>query len=69
MEIDTLFLWMSINAPSLAFFYAAPNDVWSLSRIDFVGHPVDVCGSHAVIRVALRCEAILLYRGGWEGTM
>ena len=67
--LRTLFQWMSVDVSSLAPTYTNLDDVWSLSHIAFVGQPVDASDSHAMIRVSLRCKAMLSCREEWEGVL
>jgi hypothetical protein len=59
-DLRQLFRWMSMDV-SGAVPTATPQECEALSKIAYIGQPVDVSETHAVVRIALGVESLLSY--------
>ena len=59
-ECKDLFRWMSVDVSSVVP-NASAEEKAALSTIAYIGQPVSVCESHAIVRIALGVESLLSY--------
>jgi hypothetical protein len=67
-ELRQLFRWMSLDV-SEAVPDASPEEREALSKIAFIGQPVDVSKEHGIVRIALGVESMLSYRKDAAATL
>jgi asparagine synthase (glutamine-hydrolysing) len=60
-ELRDLFRWMSMDVSSAVSSKATDDEKIALSKITYIGQPVDVSETHAVVRIALGSEALLSF--------
>jgi len=59
-ELRDLYRWMSMDVASLVKD-ATPDEKQALSKPAYIGQPVDVSESHAIVRIALGVDSLLSY--------
>lgn len=67
-ELRQLFRMMSMNL-SDAVPSATPEEREALSKIAYIGQPVDVSESHGIVRIALGVDSMLSYLENPESTL
>jgi len=67
-ELRDLYRWMSMDVSSLVT-EASAEEKESLSKPAYIGQPVDVAESHAIVRVALGVDSLLSYFDNKVGTL
>lgn len=67
-QLRQLFRWMSIDV-SAAVPDATPEEQEALSKIAYIGQPVDVSEKHGIVRIALGVESMLAYKKDPEVTL
>jgi len=67
-ELRELFRWMSMDV-SHAALDATPDEKKALSKTAFIGQPVDVSETYAIVRIALGVESLLSYINNKNGTL
>ena len=67
-EARQLYKWMSLDV-SAAVPAATPEEKLALSTATFIGQPVSVSESHAIVRIALGAESLLSYSLDAEETL
>jgi len=67
-ELRDLYRWMSMDV-SGAVPDATPEEMEALSKPAYIGQPVDVSETHAIVRIALGVESLLSYLDGKEETL
>jgi hypothetical protein len=67
-ELRDLYRWMSMDISNLAPD-ATPEEKAALSKPAYIGQPVDVSETHAIVRIALGVESMLSYFNDKEETL
>ncbi len=67
-ELRDLYRWMSMDVASLVKD-ASADETESLSKPAYIGQPVDVSESHAIVRIALGVDSLVSYLDGKEATL
>jgi hypothetical protein len=67
-ELRDLYRWMSMNVSDLVPD-ATEEEQQYLSKPAYIGQPVDVAESHAIVRIALGVESLLSYLDDKAGTL
>lgn len=67
-ELRDLYRWMSMDISSLVP-EATPEEKIALSKPAYIGQPVDVSETHAIVRIALGVESMLSYFNDKEETL
>ena len=67
-EARDLYRWMSLDV-SAAVPTATSDERAALSTPAYIGQPVDVSDSHAIVRIALGAESLLSYEKSREETL
>jgi hypothetical protein len=67
-ELRDLYRWMSMDL-SHVLSDATEEERIALSKPAFIGQPVDVCETHAIVRIALGVESLISYLNDKNGTL
>mmetsp|Transcript_59754 Transcript_59754/g.146665 ORF Transcript_59754/g.146665 Transcript_59754/m.146665 type:complete len:1189 (-) Transcript_59754:1054-4620(-) len=67
-ELRDLYRWMSMDVSGLVPD-ATPEEKMYLSKPAYIGQPVDVAETHAIVRIALGVESLLSYMDDKVGTL
>jgi hypothetical protein len=67
-ELRDLYRWMSMDI-SEAVPDATPEERLALSKPAYIGQPVDVSETHAIVRIALGVESLISYFNDKNGTL
>lgn len=67
-EARDLYRWMSMDVSSVVPD-ADPDEKVALSKTAYIGQPVNVSETHAIVRIALGVESLLSYLDDAEGTL
>lgn len=67
-ELRDLYRWMSMDVSQLVPEATAEEKMF-LSKATYIGQPVDVSESHAIVRIALGVESLLSYIDNKVGTL
>lgn len=67
-ELRDLYRWMSMDVSNLVPD-ATPEEKDALSKPAYIGQPVDVSETHAIVRIALGVESMLSYFNDKDETL
>ena len=67
-EARDLYRWMSMDVSGLVPD-ATPEEKEAMSKPAYLGQPVDVSETHAIVRIALGVDSMLSYLENPEGTL
>ena len=67
-ELRSLYKWMSMDVSSVVPNATAEEKV-ALAKTAYIGQPVDVAESHAIVRIALGVESLLSYLSSKDETL
>ena len=67
-ELRDLYRWMSMDVSSLVED-ATAEEKEALSKPAYIGQPVDVSESHAIVRIALGVDSLVSYLDNKEATL
>jgi len=67
-DLRHLFRWMSMDVSSLVP-HSSDEEKSALSQVAYIGQPVDVADSYAIVRIALGVESMLSFKADKEKTL